>query len=152
MLEQTLDPIRNVLRPLDSSKFFAGIVMLLLNIGAKHFSIKLSETQEDLLKYSVARELVIFAMAWVATRDIVTSILITAAFVVLADFLLNDDSCMCVIPKDVIERRKLMKSRLAADGDNIVTPEEERKAIETLERARKQKHLETQVQFASMFH
>ena len=42
----------------------------------------------------------------------------------------------------------MMSSRLKENGGRV-SPEEERKAIETLERARKQKEMETQVLFSS---
>lgn len=136
------------LNSLNNSKFFAGIVMLMLNVGARFYTVKLNKTQEDFLRYNLARELIIFAMAWVSTRDIVTSILITASFVVLTDYLLNEDSCACVIPKKALEKQHMMRSRLNENGGRV-SPEEERKAIETLERAKKQKEMETQVLFSS---
>lgn len=140
--------LNNTVHSLNNSKFFAGIVMLLLNIGARHMSIKLSKTQEDLLKYDVARELVIFAMAWIATREILTSLYITAAFVILADYLFNEESKMCIIPQHLLDYHKMRNERLG--GDAVITPEDERKALETLEKARKQKDVDAQVKFLNM--
>ena len=34
---------------LNNSKYFAGIAMLILNIGTKYISIELSDSQEELL-------------------------------------------------------------------------------------------------------
>lgn len=146
-MRKLLEMLREGASSLNNSKFFAGIIMILLNIGARHFTISLSKTQEDYLKYNVARELIIFAMAWVGTRDIVTAILVTAAFIVLADYLLNEDSRLCIIPKSIIEQHKLMKTRM--EKVDRISPEDERKAIETLEKARKQKEMESQVEFVN---
>lgn len=137
-----------MIQSLNNSKFFAGLVMLMMNVGARYYTITLSKTQEDYLRYNLAREFIIFAMAWVATRDIVTSILITAAFVILADYLLNEESRICVIPESFLQKQQLIRSRLA--NEKLITPEEERKALETLEKAQQQKKLESQVAFVNV--
>ena len=38
--------IRENLASLNNSKFFAGLVMIMLNIGSKYITIELSKTQE----------------------------------------------------------------------------------------------------------
>ena len=45
---------------LNSSKFFAGIMMILLNIGSKYITVKLSKSQEAYLRNYVLREILIF--------------------------------------------------------------------------------------------
>jgi hypothetical protein len=146
-MDKIVSSIKKATMSLNNSKFFAGIVMLLLNVGARHMTINLSKTQEDFLRYNVAKELVIFAMAWVGTRDLVTSLLVTSAFVVLADYLLNEDSRFCIIPEKVIEHHRLIHSRINPEDD--VSPEEERKAIETLEKVNKKKRMEAQVAYVN---
>lgn len=54
---------------LNNSKFFAGIVMILLNIGSKFISVQFSRSAEEYLKYSITKQVLIFAMAWMGTRD-----------------------------------------------------------------------------------
>ena len=68
-------------------------------------------------------------MLFMATKDILQSILMTAAFVILTDHLFNHESQFCVIPAH------LNRIALAADrnGDNIISEEEEEKAIEYLD-------------------
>lgn len=147
-VESILDKVGYYLSSLNNSKFFAGLVMLMMNIGARYYTITLSKTQEDFIRYNLAREFIIFAMAWVATRDIVTSIMITASFVILADYLFNEQSRMCVIPQSFIQKQQLLKSRIKAEKP--ITPEKERKALETLEKAKKQREMESQVTFLNL--
>ena len=54
---------------LNNSKFFAGIVMIMLNIGTKFIPIQISESAEKYVKYSISRKLLVFTMAWMGTRD-----------------------------------------------------------------------------------
>ena len=58
------------LSSLNNSKFFAGIVMIMLNIGS-NITIELSN--EAYLKYSLGRQLLIFSIAWML--DIILSLI-----------------------------------------------------------------------------
>lgn len=137
---------------LSNNKLFLGLLMLTMNIGARYFSIHLSEAQEEYLRENIARELIIFGMVWTATRDLITALLVTISFVILADYLLNEDSGFCIIPKKTIDNIKFKKSRIKADGiDKPVTPEEEKHALEILNKVKRQKELETQAKFTSFF-
>lgn len=147
-MDVLFEKVGYTLNSLNNSKFFAGLVMLMMNVGARYYTITLSKTQEDFIRYNLAREFIIFAMAWVATRDIITSIMITASFVILADYFFNEQSCMCVIPKSYIQKQQLIKSR--TETEKPVMPEEERKAIETLEKAKKQREMDSQVKFVNI--
>ena len=60
---------------LNDSKFFAGIVMLVMNIGSKYAVVELSHSQETFMKYTLGRLLLIFSILWVGTRDIFISLL-----------------------------------------------------------------------------
>ena len=119
---------------LNNNKFFAGIIMLIMNIGAKYASIEFSKTQEQYLKNIFSKQIIIFATAWVATHDIIISILLTAAFVILSDFLINPESQLCILP----DKYKAMHTILESDNDNMVSSEELKKAKETIEKAKKQ--------------
>jgi hypothetical protein len=96
----------------------------------------------------LAREFIIFAMSWIATRDIVTSIMITASFVILADYLFNEQSKMCVIPQSFIQKQQKLKEE--AKKEKPVTPEKEQKARATLERAERQRQMEEQARYMNM--
>ena len=130
--------IRENLASLNNSKFFAGIVMIMLNIGSKYITIELSKTQEEYLKNRVARQILIFSISWMGTRDILMSLALTAIFVVMTEFLFNENSKFCVIP---LEYRKY-KDVLDLNGDGVVSPDEIKKAEELLKKAKKQ-HTDT---------
>jgi hypothetical protein len=54
--------IYSFLSVLNDNKFFAGIIMLTMNIGSKYVSIELSKTQENYIKYSLGRQILVFAI------------------------------------------------------------------------------------------
>jgi len=148
-MDAAFGAIRQIDAKLSSSKLFLGLVMLLMNIGARYFSVHLSETQEMYLRENVARELIIFAIVWTATRDILVSLMVTILFVLMADYLFNENSRLCVIPKCVLREIELKKSRLS--GVDKVSESDERKALEVLEKSRRQKELEAQAIFVNAF-
>ena len=65
-------------------------MMILLNIGSRFVEIKLSDSMESFIKYNIAREVLIFTMAWMGTRDIIVALILTASFMILSEFLLNN--------------------------------------------------------------
>jgi uncharacterized membrane protein len=135
-----------VLNTLNNSKYFTGIMMILLNIGSRFVEIKLNDSMESFIKYNIAREVLIFTMAWMGTRDIIVSIVLTAAFMVLSEFLLNHKSNYCILP----DKYKYLKVDTNQDGK--ISDTEINKAIETLEKARKQKENERNSEFLNYYH
>ena len=123
---------------LNNSKFFAGCVMILLNVGSKFISIQFSKSTEEYLKMSISKQLLIFAMAWMGTRDIYAALGLTAIFVILSDHLFNEESTFCIVPHSY---RVLSKLEASADEnkDGLVSEDEVNSAIAVLEKARKEK-------------
>jgi hypothetical protein len=69
---------------LNDSKLFLGIMLLLLNVGSRHLVDEFSTEPEEYNRNLVLRRIAIFAVCFVGIRDLVTSIILTAGFVILA--------------------------------------------------------------------
>ena len=93
----------NVLTPINKSQLLAGSVMIFLNVFSKFVDIKLSKVQERYIKNILTRELLIFCISFLATRNLVLSIVLTASFMVLAGHLFNEKSRFCIISKKLKE-------------------------------------------------
>ena len=61
---------------LNGSKIFAGIMIIVLQISSRFVTIRLSKTMESYLKYTFSKQILIFAIAWMGTRDIFLALLI----------------------------------------------------------------------------
>ena len=129
------DSIAIFLNKINKSKFFAGFVMILLNIGSRFVKIEVTKAQEKYLKKSLGRHLMIFAVTWLGTRDILIALTITAVFNVLIDYLLNEKSRFCIIP----HKHREFEDALDLNGDGEVSENEINEALQILNKAKKTK-------------
>lgn len=125
---------------LNSSKFFAGIVMIMLNVGSKFISIQFSKSTEEYLKYTLSKQILVFAMAWMGTRDIYTALTLTAVFVILSEHIFNEESSLCLVPHNY----RVLHKVIDTNNDGIVSESEINNAISVLEKAKKEKQKSAQ--------
>jgi len=120
---------------LNNSKFFAGVIMILLNVGSKFIQIQFSKSTEEYMKYSVSKQLLVFSMAWMGTRDIYVSLGLTAVFSILSDYLFNEECTWCIVPHQYRVLHKLADT----NEDGIVTEVELATAMAVVEKANREK-------------
>ena len=112
------------LTDLNTNKYFAGIMMIILNLGSRFLVMELSENQEQLLSNKVIRRFVVFTVVFIATKDIYVSLIITAVFIVLVSGLFNENSRFRLVTKPVISK---------------ITNDDYKKAIKTIKMYKLQK-------------
>jgi hypothetical protein len=142
-----IDFIHSSLTSLNNSRFFAGLVMIMLNVGSKYVTIELSKTQEEYLRNSVGRQILIFSIAWMGTRDIYLALGLTAVFVVLTQYLFNEESSFCILPNHI----KALSKALDTNKDNKVSDDEIRKALEVLNKAKKDDLMRQKLEAINVF-
>jgi hypothetical protein len=86
-------------------------------------------------------------MAWLGTREIYSSLMLTISFVVLSEYLFNEDSEYCVVPKHM----RVLNKLIDANDDGVVSETEMNEAIAVLEKAKKQKRLRQQKESLFLF-
>ena len=139
--------VHNHIMFLNNSKFFAGVVMILLNVGSKFIAIQFSKSTEEYLKMNVTKQLLVFAMAWMGTRDIYTALVLTAVFTILSDHLFNEESPYCCVP----EKYRILAKLVDDNKDGNVSEEEITNAITILEKAKRDKQKLHQIQTFTLF-
>jgi hypothetical protein len=142
-----LSSIDYYIKSLNNSKYFAGIMILILNIGSRFIQIRLSDSAEKYIKYSLIREILIFSIVWMGTRDIYIAFGLTACFVVLSDYILNVDSGYCLLPDKLKKITKLMDE----NNDGKISDSEVLRAMDILEKAKKQKDLDRNINLLNYF-
>jgi hypothetical protein len=118
---------------INGNKLFLGLMMIFMNLGSRYIEIKLTKGQEMMLK-NIAREVLIFAIAFMGSRDIFISLVITAVFIILSNFVFNEHSKFCLLP----EKYKKIANIIDTDGDGKVSREELEKAYDILRRSKEQ--------------
>ena len=129
--------LHNNVSAVNNSKFFAGLMIIVLNISSRFVNIKLSKTMESYLKYTFSRDILVFAISWMGTRDIYVAFIITFIFILAFDFLLNENSTFCCLPEQFTDYHVSL-----LDNNDKVSDDDIKKATETLEIAKKQKSSE----------
>ena len=117
----------------NDSKYFAGLMMLILNIGGKYVTVSLSKNQEMYLKSFIFRQFFIFTVVWIATREIITSIILTTAFITLTNYLFNEESQLCILPN----RFKKLASAIDTNHDDVISDEELENAIKMIQKVKR---------------
>jgi len=125
---------------LNNSKFFAGVIMILLNVGSKFIQIQFSKSTEEYMKWSVSKQLLVFAMAWMGTRDIYAALGLTAVFTILSEFLFNEESHLCIVP----QQYRVLNKLIDTNEDNVVSETEMSAALAVLEKAKREKQRKQQ--------
>jgi hypothetical protein len=69
---------------LNNSTAFSGVMLILLNVGSRFIVHELSDDDAEYSSNLIIRRLAIFAVCFVGTKDMLTSIILTAAFVILS--------------------------------------------------------------------
>ena len=69
---------------LNNHKLFLGVMLILVNVGSRHFIDELSEDPKVYQRNLLLRRIAIFAVCFVGTRDLVYSLLLTAGFIIIA--------------------------------------------------------------------
>jgi hypothetical protein len=130
MKNSLFNVVHNHVDTVNKSKVFAGLMIIIINIASRFVNLKLSKNVELYLKHTFSKQILVFAIAWMGTRDIYIALLVTIAFIVIVDYLLNEESPFCCLPEAFTQYH--------LDLDSKVTEEEVKKAKEVLERAKQQ--------------
>lgn len=133
IFENFSNSITNVISSINQNKFMVAFSLILLNIGSKYINLDLTKGQELLIK-SISREILIFAISFMASRDFIVSLIITFVFSISIKFLFNENSNYCILPNNL----KNIISVLDTNNDKKISQQEINNAINILEKAKKQ--------------
>jgi hypothetical protein len=91
--------IAEFLESVNGSRLLVGILMIFMNLASRFIVIDLSKTQKQFFDNAVLRQVLIFSIAFVGTRDVVIALVLTAVFTILVDGLLNEKSPLYMLPR-----------------------------------------------------
>jgi len=126
--------LQNVVQPMNDSKIFAGLVILTLNLSSKMITLPMSRTVESVVKHSFSQYVLVFAIAWMGTREILVALTVTLIFGICMEFLFNEKSAFCCLSEGFVTNH--IGALEAFEGiPNQLTDDEINKAVSTLKKA-----------------
>ena len=94
------------------NKYLIGIVMVIVNIGARFIVNELDDSQKSFVNSKILRRLLIFCVIYLATKDIAISIILSIVVIFFMFELFNENSEFSLIPKKNIDEKIKQKNEL----------------------------------------
>ena len=92
----TSNPLDILMASVNSNPYFIGIMMLLLNLGGRFLSLEISKEQEKILSMPMVRRFFLFAILFVATRNVVIAGGLAILVILCLGYLFNENSDLCL--------------------------------------------------------
>jgi hypothetical protein len=137
LFKSTFAYLHNQIQAVNDSKIFAGLMIITLNIVSKFVNINLSKSMESFLKYTVSRQLLVFSIAWMGTRDIYIASFITFCFIIMSEYLFNEDSALCILSENFKDYHQTLLEHNMTNNEKV-SDDEIAKAKAILDKAAKQ--------------
>lgn len=135
-LEQMKKYLFTMVQPLNDSKIFAGLVILTLNLSSKMITLPMSRTVESVIKHSFSQYVLVFAIAWMGTREVLIASTVTIIFAICMEFLFNEKSAFCCLSESFVDKNIAVLESFEGNPD-ILSKEEIDGAVKTLEKAQR---------------
>jgi hypothetical protein len=121
---------------INNSKILLGLAILVTNLFSKYIVLNISKGHQEYIKNAIGREILIFIMVFVGTRDLITSFLLTAAFLILSNTVFNEKSKLCIIPA----KYKELEDEIDTNHDGYISEKEIEHARNILHKANQNKN------------
>jgi hypothetical protein len=116
----SMNPLDTLMAGINSNPYFIGIMMLLLNLGGRFLALEISKDQEKFLSQPLVRRFFLFAVLFVATRNILVAAALAFVVILLLGYLFNENSELCLWKPCSFERPQEQKQ----EGFTGLTAEE----------------------------
>jgi len=139
------NPIENTITSINSNPYFIGSMMLLLNLGGRHLATGLTPEQDKFFQQPWFRQLLIFVIFFIGTRNIISSFFMSIVFILLIGYLFNDTSTLYIFNPSIDSKKSSEKT---APVNNVLTPEEQdihKKLSEKLQKANAKETITTPI-------
>ena len=92
----------NFLENIASNKYFIGIIMIVMNIGARFLIDELTPEQKKMVNTQNFRRFIIFCAFFAATRDLLSAVTLTIIFILFISEIFTDEEDMKNKKKKII--------------------------------------------------
>ena len=85
------------------NKYMIGLIMVIVNLGARFIVNELDEKQKKMINSKYLRRLLIFLVIFMATRDLGISIVLTVVVILFLFEFFNENSEFSLLPKKNVD-------------------------------------------------
>jgi hypothetical protein len=90
------NPLDVLMASVNSNPYFIGLMMLLLNLGGRFLALEITKGQEKFLSQPLIRRFFLFAVLFVATRNVIIAAGLAVIVILLLGYLFNENSELCL--------------------------------------------------------
>ena len=119
LLFQLLAYLHSNIQQINTSKLFAGLVVITLNIASRFVTLRISKSMESYLKFTLSRDILVFCIVWMGSREIYIALLFTFLFTFVVDYLLNEESFLCILPENFTIYHKTLLDKSPPSEEEI---------------------------------
>lgn len=87
----SLEHLQIYLDQMSENKIFIGLIMVLVNIGARFIIEELGEEHKQIIQNTYFRKFVVFCSVFMATRDIGVALIVTLIFAIIINEILGKE-------------------------------------------------------------
>lgn len=87
---------------INNNKMLIGLAMIFMNIGSRYILMDFTKEHEYIMMSQIFKQIVVFFIFFMATRDFILSIILTCLFTILLKFFLNKNSIFSLLPSKVL--------------------------------------------------
>jgi hypothetical protein len=116
-----MNPLDALMATVNSNPYFIGLMMLLLNLGGRFLALEISKDQEKFLSQPIVRRFFLFAVLFVATRNVIIAAGLAVIVILLLGYLLNENSDLCLWKSCIVAPKPEQPKQ---EGFGGLTPEE----------------------------
>jgi hypothetical protein len=117
-----MNPLDALMATVNTNPYFIGLMMLLLNLGGRFLSLEISKEQEKFLSQPIVRRFFLFAVLFVATRNVIIAAGLAIIVILLLGYLFNENSDLCLWKSCIIAPAPEVGAK--QEGFMGLTPEE----------------------------
>jgi len=92
-----MDTILHQIQDMNMNPYLLGIAYITLNLGSRFFVMSVSPGQEAFLQNMLFRPILLFAIMFIGTRNLIVAFWMTLLILVSLHFLLNENSSWFVL-------------------------------------------------------
>ena len=94
------DTLLMSIHDINMNPYILGIAYIILNLGGRFMSLSVTPAQEAFLQNKVFRPLLLFAIMFIGTRNMVVAFWLTLLILLLLHYLLNENSSWYLLRSD----------------------------------------------------